>query len=163
MSTALSHRTWKTLTSKVRGRSVVRCMAIVNALLLTSLATARADVRILASPGGDVASFLKFFTVLQESGERVIIDGPCYSAYTLILSTIPQDRICITRRAVLGFHAARLMDEEGRIYPAPRGTRLVASTYPAPVRAWIDRRGGLTGKPLLLRGRELAALYTRCR
>jgi hypothetical protein len=30
-----------------------------------------------------------------------------------VLSTIPQDRICVTPRAVLGFHAARWIDQQG--------------------------------------------------
>jgi len=34
---------------------------------------------------------------------------------------------------------------------------------PAGVRRWIRRRGGLTSRLLLLRGRELAALYPTCR
>ena len=41
------------------------------------------------------------------SGEKVIIDGPCLSACTLVLSTVPSNRICVTKRAVLGFHAPR--------------------------------------------------------
>ena len=32
-----------------------------------------------------------------------------------------------------------------------------------PVREWIGRRGGLTSRLLLLRGRELAAIYPRCK
>jgi hypothetical protein len=30
------------------------------------------------------------------------------------------------------------------------------------VRAWIKKRGGLSQKLILLRGRDLAALYRRC-
>jgi hypothetical protein len=133
---------------------------------VTSLALAvpaAADVRIESSPGGDVADYLALFSVIRESGERVVIDGPCLSACTLVLSTVPHNRICVTRRAILGFHAARLLDERGREYPAGEATRVVASTYPAPVRAWIRRHGGLSRKLILLRGRELAAIYPSCR
>ena len=35
-------------------------------------------------------------------------------------------------------------------------------SYPAGVRSWIKRRGGLTQKIIYLRGKELAALYPRC-
>jgi hypothetical protein len=131
-------------------------------LLLIGLVPAAAEVRILASPGGVAADYVKLFEVLEQSGERVVIDGPCYSACTLVLSIIPQDRICVTQRAVLGFHAARWVDERGRTRPAPEATRLVAQTYPSGVQAWIDRHGGLAAKPILLRGRELAALYPHC-
>ena len=78
------------------------------ALLLSAPATpARAEVRIYASPGGQVGPFLDLFERVRASGERVVIDGPCLSACTLVLSTVPNDRICVTRRAILGFHAAR--------------------------------------------------------
>jgi hypothetical protein len=100
---------------------------------------------------------------VRQSGERVVIDGPCLSACTLVLMTIPEERICVTRRAVLGFHAARSIDRRGRMYAEPEASRAVEAAYPAPVREWIARRGGLTSRLLLLRGRELAAIYPRCR
>jgi hypothetical protein len=124
---------------------------------------AHAEVRILASPGGAVAPFLELFERVRASGERVVIDGPCLSACTLVLSMVPDDRICVTRRAVLGFHAARSIDRRGQIYAEPEASRLVLEAYPSPVRGWISRRGGLTSRLLLLRGRELAAIYPTCR
>jgi hypothetical protein len=124
---------------------------------------AHAEVRILASPGGAVAPFLELFERVRASGERVVIDGPCLSACTLVLSMVPDERICVTRRAVLGFHAARSIDQRGRIYAEPEASRLVLQAYPSPVRGWISRRGGLTSRLLLLRGRELAAIYPTCR
>src|ERR1044072_1664356 len=122
-----------------------------------------AGVRILASPGGQVGPFLDLFDRVRASGERVVIDGPCLSACTLVLMTVPEERICVTRRAVLGFHAARAIDRRGRTYAEPEASRAVEAAYPAPVREWIARRGGLTSRMLLLRGGELAAIYPRCR
>ena len=135
---------------------------ITLVLLLVSLGAARADLRIVSSAGGEVGPYLQFFAAVRQSGERVIIDGPCLSACTLVLSTIPQDRICVTPRAVLGFHAARWIDQQGKHYAAPDETRIVTAAYPAGVRAWIKRNGGLTQKLILLRGRQLAALYPHC-
>ena len=134
-------------------------------LILCALAVlpARAEVRILASPGGQVGPFLDLFERVRESGERVVIDGPCLSACTLVLSMVPSNRICVTRRAVLGFHAARSIDRRGRLYREPEASELVLEAYPAPVRGWILRRGGLTSRLLLLRGRELTAIYPTCR
>ena len=80
-------------------------LVVVSALFPVFLA--QADVRILSSPGGAVDAYLAAFSRVRQSGERVIIDGPCLSACTLVLSTIPRNRICVTRRAVLGFHAPR--------------------------------------------------------
>jgi hypothetical protein len=143
---------------------VMRNLALATILLVvgSALAPAVAEVRILASPGGNAEAFLGFFSVLDRSGERVVIDGPCLSACTLVLSTIPRDRICVTPRAILGFHAARLMDDRGRMYPAPEATQAVAASYPADVRAWIQQHGGLTARPIFLRGRQLARLYPHC-
>ena len=138
-----------------------RILLLVAALFAAS-APVRAEVRILASPGGQVGPFLDLFDRVRASGERVVIDGPCLSACTLVLSTVPNDRICVTRRAVLGFHAARSIDRRGRMYVEPEASRAVLEAYPEPVRGWISRRGGLTSR-LLLRGRELAAIYPTCR
>jgi hypothetical protein len=139
--------------------------AILLGIVLCGLASppVRAEVRILASPGGQVGPFLDLFARVRASGERVVIDGPCLSACTLVLSMVPDDRICVTRRAVLGFHGARSVDQRGRSYAEPEASDLVLATYPAPVRGWIRRRGGLNSRLLLLRGRELAAIYPSCR
>ena len=122
-----------------------------------------AEVRILASPGGQVGPFLDLFEKVRDSGERVVIDGPCLSACTLVLSMVPSSRICVTRRAVFGFHAAKSKDRRGRMYAEPEASEAVLDAYPGPVRDWIRRRGGLTSRLLLLRGRDLAAIYPRCR
>ncbi len=144
-------------------------MAILRAILFAVVACAlvlspaQAEVRILASPGGQVGPFLDLFEQVRASGERVVIDGPCLSACTLVLSLVPNQRICVTRRAVLGFHAARSIDRRGRMYAEPQASELVLQAYPAAVRGWIRHRGGLTSRLLLLRGRELAAIYPTCR
>jgi hypothetical protein len=137
---------------------------VLLAVALCALAVpARAEIRILGSPGGQVGPFLDLFEQVRDSGERVVIDGPCLSACTLVLSMVPNERICVTRRAILGFHAARSIDRRGRTYAEPQASELVLEAYPPPVRSWIRRRGGLTSHLLLLRGRELAAIYPSCR
>jgi hypothetical protein len=140
-----------------------RRILLVAAMCALALPPARAEVRILASPGGQVGPFLDLFEKVRASGERVVIDGPCLSACTLVLSVVPAGRICVTRRAVLGFHAARSIDRRGRMYAEPEASEVVLEAYPAAVRGWIRHRGGLTSHLLLLRGRELAAIYPSCR
>ena len=144
-------------------RSAVIKAVVVIAVLCAAVSPTRAEVRILASPGGQVGPFLDLFEQVRASGERVVIDGPCLSARTLVLSIVPDNRSGVTRRAVLGFHAARSIDRRGRMYAEPEASREVLAAYPAPVRGWISRRGGLTSRLLLLRGRELAAIYPTCR
>jgi hypothetical protein len=138
-------------------------LALAAVVLCAVALPARADIRILASPGGQVGPFLELFERVRASGERVVIDGPCLSACTLVLDLVPRERICVTRRAILGFHAARSVDQKGRLYAEPEASDLVLQAYPAPVREWIRRRGGLSSRLLLLRGRELAAIYPSCR
>jgi len=142
---------------------IILTLFLAVALWAIASLLARAEVRILSSPGGKVGDFLDLFEEVRASGERVVIDGPCLSACTLVLSIVPNERICVTRRAVLGFHAARSIDRRGRTYAEPEASELVLEAYPAPIRNWISRRGGLTSRLLLLRGRELAAMYRSCR
>jgi hypothetical protein len=144
-------------------QAVVRVIQLAVMLCAFAAAPAWAEVRILASPGGQVGPFLDLFERVRNSGERVVIDGPCLSACTLVLSMVPSNRICVTRRAVLGFHAARSIDRRGRMYREPEASELVLEAYPAPIRGWIRHRGGLTSRLLLLRGRELNAFYPACR
>src|SRR6202011_5067038 len=142
---------------------IILTLFLAVALWAIASLLARAEVRVLSSPGGKVGDFLDLFEQVRASGERVVIDGPCLSACTLVLSMVPNNRICVTRRAVLGFHAARSIDARGHLYAEPEASELVLEAYPAAVRGWILRRGGLSSRLLLLRGRELSAIYTRCR
>jgi hypothetical protein len=132
------------------------------ALFLCAATPAFADVRIEANAGGRIGDYLELFSQVRESGHRVIIDGPCLSACTLVLGLVPRSRICVTQRAVLGFHAAWRPDENGNARTHAGATQLMLATYPASVRSWIRRNGGLTRRTILLRGRELRALYPRC-
>jgi hypothetical protein len=142
---------------------VMKALFLAGVLSALAMPPAQAEVRILASPGGQVGPFLDLFDRVRASGERVVIDGPCLSACTLVLSMVPADRICVTRRAILGFHAARSIDRRGRMYAEPEASELVLEAYPSAVRGWIRHRGGLSSRLLLLRGRELAAIYPSCR
>src|SRR5258708_15459333 len=100
---------------------------ILLAAVLGSLISppAQAEIRILASPGGQGGPFLDLFERVRASGERVVIDGPCLSACTLVLTMVPSDRICVTRRAVLGCHGARSAHPRGPLYAGPEASRLV--------------------------------------
>jgi hypothetical protein len=140
-------------------------IALAVIVIATILATpvVADEVRILSSRGGEVGGFLDLFEGVRKTGDRVVIDGPCLSACTLVLSVVPSSRICVTRRAILGFHAARSIDRRGRLYAEPEATERMTELYPAPIRDWIRRHGGLTSRLLVLRGRELAGFYTACR
>ena len=125
--------------------------------------TASAEVRIFDDPGGEVFSYIRKFESVRTSGEHVVIDGPCLSACTLLTGIVPRDHVCVTQRAVLGFHAASYYDDASReLVPTREGSALVMRLYPAQIRAWIGHHGGLTPKLIQLRGHELTALYQPC-
>ncbi len=140
----------------------MRRFVLAAAVLLAAVIPASADFLIQSSPGGRIGDFVELYTQIRESGRRVVIDGPCLSACTLVLSLVPKHRICVTRRAVLGFHAAWRPDENGRPLTHARATKLMLETYPPAVRTWIRRKGGLNQRTIMLRGRELARMYPRC-
>jgi hypothetical protein len=131
--------------------------------MLFTAGTASAELRILNDPGGEVSSYLRTFYEMRASGERIVIDGPCLSACTLLTGIVPRDHVCITNRAVLGFHAASYYNDVSRsLVPTRAGTRLVMRLYPSEIRAWINRHGGLTPQLITMRGPDLAALYPPC-
>jgi hypothetical protein len=124
---------------------------------------ASADVRIVNDPGGEVSSYVQKFEEMRAAGDHVVIDGPCLSACTLLTGIIPRDRVCVTSRAVLGFHAASYFDDaSSSLVPTKEGSRVVMRLYPPVIKAWIGRHGGLTPTLMLLRGHELAGLYRTC-
>jgi hypothetical protein len=66
-----------------------------------------------------------------------MIDGLCASACTLVLGAIPQNKICVTSRAMLGFHAAYDFGVNGRIITNPEATTNVSGAGAAvDCRAW---------------------------
>src|SRR5262249_2644461 len=109
-----------------------------------------------------IGPYLQQFAMIRDSGSRVIIDGSCLSACTLVLGTVPKDRICVTSRASLGFHAAWNPGRDGRTVYSDEGTQLLWQIYPTQIRNWIRRKGGLTPRMIYLRGRELASMYSTC-
>src|SRR5262245_43212699 len=101
--------------------ALMRC-AIVLAALVCGVSSAAAEFRIRGDNGGQIGLYLQKFAQVRDSGERVVIDGPCYSACTLALAVIPRDRICVTANAVLGFHAAWTTDRYGHTSQHAGGT-----------------------------------------
>ena len=67
---------------------------------------ASADYRITRDHGGLVDQYKVKYASIRDRGERVVIDGICNSACTLVLGIVPLNRICVTPRASLGFHMA---------------------------------------------------------
>ena len=131
-------------------------------LLILNASEALSAVRITNDRGGRIGSYVMKYQRLASAGETVIIDGLCASACTIVLSELPHDRICVTSRATLGFHAAWNYGRNGRTFTDPEATLLLYSGYPMPVRRWIASRGGLKRNIIFLSGKPLQAMYRSC-
>ena len=134
---------------------------ILAVATLGGVSSASAQFRIAEDRGGQIGPYLQQFAMVRDSGSRVMIDGTCLSACTLVLGTVPRERICVTPRANLGFHAAWNL-VRGRSVYSEEGTRLLWEIYPTQIRNWIRRKGGLKPQMIYLRGKELASMYETC-
>ncbi len=139
-------------------RGLLLC-AVVLALNVTS---ASATMRISEDRGGQIGQYLQTFAMVRSSGERVVVDGNCLSACTLVLGLVPRSRVCATSRARFGFHAAWMPDGNGRPITSPMGTQALWNIYPSNVRHWISRHGGLSRRMIYLQGRDLDGIVASC-
>ena len=144
---------------------VGRAAVIVHLVLLLSLVGSQgawATLRITDDRGGNIGAYWSRYIAARDSNEQVIIDGKCSSACTLVLGIVPARRICVTKNAVLGFHAAWRPGFLGFHVANEPATRTLMSFYPPPIRQWIVRNGGLTDRMLYLSGRDLLVFYHEC-
>ena len=143
----------------------MRLFAVLAGAALTALTIGSADatVRIRDDMGGLMTEYASRFATMRQNGERVVIDGPCFSACTMLLGMLPRDQVCVTPHAVLGFHAAWNFDDAGRRVTSAAATQALIDIYPARIRTWLARRGGLSPRMKFLRGTELASMYPICR
>src|SRR5215468_8263776 len=119
---------------------------LASVLFILSTSVAAAEYRITRDHGGFVEDYKTRYAKVRDSGERVIIDGICNSACTLVLGIVPLSRVCVTPKASLGFHQA-YYDQAwtlGMKVTSYTGTADLVSYYPRSVKDWIARHGGLT-------------------
>ena len=139
-----------------------RGLLLLGAILASGIVPASATMRIAEDRGGQIGHYLQTYSMLRASGERVVVDGNCLSACTLLLGIIPPAKMCATPRARFGFHAAWMPDIDGRPITSPMGTQALWNIYPSSVRRWISRNGGLSRKMIFLQGRELGSFVASC-
>lgn len=131
---------------------IVALIAVVA--LVLALGAARGEIIITSDPGGSVQRYMDQVDSAIASGERVVVDGPCFSACTLWLK-MPPDRICATPRARFGFHWATV---SGLGLPDATWNDRLMNSYPPKVRAMIG--GSLGMNVVFIRGTQAVA---RCR
>jgi hypothetical protein len=134
--------------------------AVVAASLCTSYANA--TLWITEDTGGTILEYAQRYHRARDSGERVIIDGKCLSACTMVIGMLPRDRICATPNAILGFHAAFRTTWYGGMVDSTDATKFMMNAYPPQIRKWINQHGGLTAQMIFLMGRELATFVPTC-
>jgi hypothetical protein len=137
-------------------------LLIVAAAAALTVSSAGAMIVIKADRGGLITDYAERFLSARATGEQVVIDGACLSACTLVVGMLPRDKICATPKAVLGFHAAWLPRRNGGKVNSLLASHAMMEVYPADLRSWIARRGGLTAKMIYLQGRDLAAIVPPC-
>lgn len=130
--------------------------------LLAGVGASHAVVRIANDRGGQIGRYVDRYLQLRASGQTIMIDGLCASSCTIVLGAIPHEKICVTRNANLGFHAAWDFRGDGRAITNPGATRMLYSMYPSQVQHWIANRGGLSPRMIFLRGSQLEAMYRPC-
>ncbi|MBR0777230.1 hypothetical protein JQ543_28065 [Bradyrhizobium diazoefficiens] len=140
--------------------SITGCLSAL--LMLISVSDASSTVRITHDPGGMIGTYVDKYQQIASAGESVVIDGLCASACTIVLSEMPPERICVTSRATLGFHAAWNYGPGGRTFTDQEATLMLYSGYPSPVRRWIANHGGLKKHIIFLTGKPLHSMYRSC-
>jgi hypothetical protein len=143
-------------------KSLIALLWLAATLTAAVPRTAAAVIRITDDGGGNIGTYWSRFMEIRKTGDTVVIDGACDSACTMVLGIVPHDRICVTRNAVLGFHAAYRGFLGFRVINEP-ATRTLMNLYPGPIRQWIARHGGLRSSMIYLSGPPLFALYRKCR
>jgi hypothetical protein len=137
-------------------------LLLASAFLFACAGDSHAVVRIANDRGGLIQRYLDRYDQLKDTGQTVVIDGLCASACTILLSKVPSNRICVTEKANLAFHAAWDLGPGGRHTTNPEATRTMYLMYPAPVRNWISTQGGLSPRMIFLRGPRLEDMFARC-
>lgn len=130
-------------------------------VLAIGAGAARAAHVITFSPGGVMWDFIQEFQKLREARTPVVVDGLCLSACTIMLGILNNEQVCVTNRAIFGFHSARFVTGDY----AEEATRMLWEMYPDQVRALLRERGwnGPSEHPdfLFIRAKDLG-VYRTC-
>jgi hypothetical protein len=137
-------------------------LLIAAATIALTASSASATIVISADRGGLISDYAERFLSARANGEQVVIDGACLSACTLVVGMVPRDRVCATPKAVLGFHSAWRPTGGGGKVNSAAASQAMMDVYPADLRRWIAKRGGLSSRMIFLQGRELAQIVPSC-
>jgi len=108
--------------------------------------------------GGDIDEFTAKYEKIRKSGRKVVIDGTCFSACTIVAS-LPHDQVCVTPRASLGVHLATT----GEDFDTKYTDWAVKKYYPQALQDWIKKHGGLEARPKWVKGEDLLTIFDACK
>jgi len=161
MRSTLEPKQISSLTQKSKWRSALSPLVISLAWLAAGYAGAAAigcgkPCVIEFSAGGNVLGFREQGKQLAAQHMPVIVDGPCLSACTLLVDEARLN-VCITDRAVFGYHQSHSTDGAG-------GEHYEALEYQTPgLGAYLKSRGGQPqGVFLMVPFGEAKAFYQPC-
>jgi hypothetical protein len=112
--------------------------------------------------GGDIEEFDARYQKIRKSGARVVIDGLCLSACTIVAS-LPKSQVCVTSKASLGVHLATSGNDRGEYIDYEYTKWAVKKYYPQPMQDWINSHGGLEEEPKYIKGKDLLAIFDPCK
>jgi hypothetical protein len=120
------------------------------------------SVTITFDRGGLIADYRDKYHGYERKGVSVRIDGPCLSACALVTVYLSRDHICITPKAVLGFHMVR--EKHGaRNLNTDLDSFNIMYSYPQDITNWIQRHGGyLSDTPVYMYYADLRGIYDDC-
>ena len=126
--------------------------------------SSRQTITIADDSGGIIANYIAKYQVYRAADSHLIIDRYCASSCTLFIGIIERGNVCVTRRAVLGFHGAWGWTIFGH-EELPESTKVMLRYYNDPVRAWIKQHGGIhTSRVMrLMKYPETAQYFRICR
>jgi hypothetical protein len=141
----------------IKDETMIQLLMLTAAVATVSMASPAAAevIDVIDNHGGAVAQYDQRWRGLAARGVDVRVIGPCKSACTVLLDHIPRGKICVTPAASFGFHQAL----------RPDMTALLWNGYPADVRGWITRHGGLPPPRttlIWLRAPETYRFWRRC-
>jgi hypothetical protein len=117
------------------------------------------------SPGGELKRFQAAAAAVKRGARRlVVIDGPCISACA-VFADIARSKVCITDRAVFGFHKATLVSlrslRNGRVLERQLGVK--DPPHSRDIVRWVKSRGGFPRQGLRrMSARQAASFWRRC-
>lgn len=100
--------------------------------------------------GGNVSTYVKWYTRLADAGVPVRFRGMCISACTLGLA-LPKEQMCVESTATFGFHMA---SSDG--VPDPDSTAaIILRYYPPQIQKWLADKKLTTERVVFLNANQI--------